>query len=307
MERLPVYGFRLMKEIEPSAPASFARVERTFRDTASESPVDDAGFAIFKRLFDYDPLPLSAQIETSEQTPAWKKETVSYAAPQGNERITAYLYLPVNARPPYQTVLYFPGGDSQMLRSSRNLRLRLVDFVIRSGRAVLFPVYKGTYERGVTVSGPYQLRTLAIDRIKEMRRSLDYLTSRPDVAHDKLGFYGVSLGATMGVLFTAVEPRIKATVLMGTGLPGFKPLPEIDGLNYAPRVQAPTLMVNGRADFAYDYETMQIPLFRLLGAPEKEHATFEGGHIPVRIHDVIGRIVDWFDKYLGGIQPAAGR
>jgi hypothetical protein len=29
-----------------------------------------------------------------------------------------------------------------------------VDFVIRSGRALLYPIYSGTYERHVDVSGP---------------------------------------------------------------------------------------------------------------------------------------------------------
>ena len=63
-------------------------------------------------------------------------------------------------QPPYQTVLYFPGGDATLLRSSRDLSLLFVDFVIRSGRALLYPVYKGTYERIVPVAGPNERRIL---------------------------------------------------------------------------------------------------------------------------------------------------
>ncbi len=55
--------------------------------------------------------------------------------------------MPKNASPPYQTVMYFPGGDATLLRSSRDLRLLETDFVIRSGRALLYLIYKGTYER----------------------------------------------------------------------------------------------------------------------------------------------------------------
>jgi pimeloyl-ACP methyl ester carboxylesterase len=82
-------------------------------------------------------------------------------------------------------------------------------------------------------------------------------------------------------------------------------VPETEMLNFAPRIRVPTLMVNGRSDYAYPYETSQLPLFRLLGPPadRKAHATFEGGHLPFRFNDVIRTVLDWFDKYLG---PVAG-
>jgi len=46
----------------------------------------------------------------------------------------------------------------------------------------------------------------------------------------------------------------------------FQPtLPEVDPFNFAPRVRQPTLMLNGRYDFAFPVETSQLPLFQLLG------------------------------------------
>jgi eukaryotic-like serine/threonine-protein kinase len=114
----------------------------------------------------------------------------------------------------------------------------------------------------------------------------------------------VSLGASAGVRVTAVEPRLKASALMGGGMLPVKYRPEIDALNFAPRIRVPTLMVNGRSDFTYPYETSQLPLFHLLGLPadRKAHVTFEGGHIPLRVHDVIRTILDWFDKWLGSVE-----
>jgi pimeloyl-ACP methyl ester carboxylesterase len=81
--------------------------------------------------------------------------------------------------------------------------------------------------------------------------------------------------------------------------------PETDALNFAPRIRVPTLMVNGRSDFTYPYDTSQRPLFGLLGPPaeRKSHATFEGGHIPQRYHDVMRTILDWYDTYLGPVGP----
>jgi len=92
-------------------------------------------------------------------------------------------------------------------------------------------------------------------------------------------------------------------VLLGGGLETFQALPEVDIWNFAPRVLVPTLMVNARADFGYPIETAQLPLFRALGAQNKNHLLFEGGHIAVRIHEMIKGILDWFDRYVGPVKP----
>ena len=180
-----------------------------------------------------------------------------------------------------------------------------MDFVIRSGRAVLFPVYKGTYERIVQAAGPNDRRDLWIARVKDMRRSIDYLLTRADVDKERLGFFGLSTGAFAGVRLTALETRLKASVLMGGGMLPVRSSSEIDEVNFAPRIRVPTLMLNGRSDYTYPYDSSQLPLFRLLGpsGDRKAHATFEGGHLPTRQHDVIRTILDWFDKYLGPVQP----
>jgi len=127
--------------------------------------------------------------------------------------------------------------------------------------------------------------------------------SRGDIDKDRLGYFGVSLGASVGVRVTALEPRLKASVLMGVGLAAVKYPPEMEQLNFAPRVHVPTLVMNGRSDFTLPYEQSQVPLFRLLGPPDdrKQHTTFAGGHIPMELHSVIRTILDWFEKYLGPV------
>ena len=39
-----------------------------------------------------------------------RMEKVSFDAAYGKERITAYLFLPKNSSPPFQTIVYFPGS-----------------------------------------------------------------------------------------------------------------------------------------------------------------------------------------------------
>ncbi len=303
LQRLPSYGFRLAKYVASPPAAALARVERRTRDYAKEKPVSDEVFNVSRGLYNYDPRLLNARVEATDDLLSARKETISFDAAYGSERVRAYLYLPKNARRPYQTVVYFPGGDAQLLRSSRDLRLTMVDFIIRSGRALLFPVWAGTYERGVAMTGMSGFRDVTIARGKDLGRVLEYVDTRSDIDRDRLAFYGISLGAFNGVIFTALEPRFKASVLMGGGVAKGSMPAEIDPMNFAPRVRVPTLMVNGRADFAYPLETVQQPLFRLLGTrPEdKHHAVLEGGHIPVRMHDVIRVILDWFDRYLGPV------
>ena len=306
-DRQPEFGFRLAKYIDPVPPAATAPFEPRIRDYSKEKPISDEAFVLARGFYRYDALPLDARIESTEDTPDWRKETVSFTAGYGGERIRAYLYLPKSTRPPFQTVLYFPGGAAALLRSSRDLRLREVNFIIRSGRALLYPVYKGTYERNVPPpAGRSAQRDLVIARVKDMQRSVDYLVERQDVDKSKIGFYGVSLGAAHGVIFTALEDRLNASVLLGTGLTSNQFSPEMDPFNFAPRIRVPTLLINGNRDFTYPLETSQQPLFRLLGAREKHLASFEGGHIAVRLHGVMQVLLDWFDKYLGPVALSAG-
>ena len=176
---------------------------------------------------------------------SWRKETVSYAAPYGGERITAYLFLPKNVKPPYQTVLWAPGGYAWLLRSSvAGARGDAFDFLMRTGRAVLYPVYKGTFERHVdNMDRPVAYRGCMIQFAKDASRSVDYLQTRSDVQIARLAYYGISLGGDLGPILLALDPRLKVGVLASAGLNNKTVAPEIDTLNFAPHVRAPVLML----------------------------------------------------------------
>jgi hypothetical protein len=303
LKRQPTYGFRLVKNREPQPADSLAYLPPYARDYSIEKPIDDAAYSVARSVYRYDPRPLDARLERSEDAPDWRRETVTFDAAYGKERIIAYVYLPKSAAPPYQTIVYFPGGDAPLLRSSRQLNLTNVEFVIRSGRALVFPVYQGTYERGPAQSGPNAFRDVTIARVKDFGRVVDYIETRPDLDRERIGYYGVSLGAITGVMISAIETRLKATVFLGGGLLRGPVSQEIDTLNFAPRIHVPTLMVSGKGDFQFPLETSQRPLFTLLGVPSdrKKHAQFEGGHMPLDIHDVMREMLDWFDRFLGPV------
>src|ERR1035438_7152983 len=80
------------------------------RDYGKEKPVSDEVFRAYKGLYAYDKGELNARVEETLSAPDWTREKVSFNAAYGNERVIVYLYLPKNASPPFQTVVYFPAS-----------------------------------------------------------------------------------------------------------------------------------------------------------------------------------------------------
>ena len=306
-DRSPDQGFRCALYPTPPPGEAFGPIEKTFRDYSKEKPVGEEAFAAYRDLHRYDPGPLEARTESSDSTSEyWREDHVSYAAAYGGERIPATLFLPKNSAPPYQTVLYFPPGSSRRLNSIRDAGTRQFAFLIRSGRAVLFPEYKGTYARRLPpgAGGPNAYRDNVIQWSKDLGRSIDFLESRPEIDSRRLAFYGLSMGATFGPIAGAVEPRIRALVLVGGGLASEKDPPEVDPFNFAPRVRAPVLMINGSHDFLFPVDASQEPLFRLFALPgdKKLHYVFDGGHVPPNLLDVARVTLEWLDRHLGPVK-----
>lgn len=308
-DRLLTYGFRLMKnlgQVGGNAEALQRPIQQLTRDYNKEKPVSDQIFEIYKRFYAYDRSKLEPKLEaTDESSEYWTKEKVSFNAAYGNERVTAYLFVPKNFKPPYQAVVYYPHSGAEEAKSSENLDIRYIDFIVRSGRVVLFPIYKGTYERHVEVDDSEESsgwRDLTIQQSKDFFRSVDYLENRADIDHDTIGFFGISWGASTAPRVLALEPRIKAGVLVGGGLPVERQAPEADTINFAPRVTIPILMINGKYDFDTPLNTCQIPLFRSLGTPAKDKraAVFDAGHIVPR-NEMIKETLGWLDRYLGPV------
>jgi eukaryotic-like serine/threonine-protein kinase len=131
---------------------------------------------------------------------------------------------------------------------------------------------------------------------------MDYLETRADVDHSRLAFYGVSLGALWGPIFLAIEPRFRTAILVVGGLPRTPSAPEVDPIHFAPRVRMPVLMLNGRYDFGFPLQSSQVPLFRLLGTPEKDkrHVVFESAHDVPR-NGLIREVLEWLDQRMGAV------
>jgi predicted esterase len=307
-DRKPNFGFRCVKLSSPPPPDAAARFEPAFRDYGKEKPVSDEVFRAYKGLYAYDKGELNARVEETLSAADWTREKVTFNAAYGDERVIAYLYLPKNASPPFQTVVYFPGSSAIFQDRFDDAQSFIWEFVPKSGRALMFPVYKSTFERRDGLKGdtpePTALwRDHTIAWSKDFGRSIDYLETRKDVDAARLGYYGFSWGSAIAPILLAVEDRVRVAILGVGGLEFQKTLPEVDQINFVTRMKTPALLLNGRYDFFFPVESSQVPLFKLLGTSEKDkrQVIFDSGHM-VPAKDLIRESLDWLDKYLGPVK-----
>jgi alpha-beta hydrolase superfamily lysophospholipase len=141
---------------------------------------------------------------------------------------------------------------------------------------------------------------------KDLGRSIDYLESRADIDHNKLCYFGSSFGSLIGVGLLAIEKRFKIAVLRLVGFSYKLNIhPEINEIDYASRIKIPILVLNGKYDMIFPYETSQVPMFEAFGTP-KEHkrmVMFDVGHSsPKPRSKYIKEVLDWLDRYLGPVK-----
>jgi len=318
-DRDPSNGFRCTYIPEPdSIPIkAYSKISQPGKFSADYDlePVSDEVYNIYKQNYDYDKRDLNAQVvKTDKSNDDWIEEKITFDAPYGDEKVSGYLFLPNNSVPPYQVVIYVPGSASMVQSSSDNISEYhefpiFLDFIVKSGIAVFYPVYKGTFERQLET---FSLRDQSEDShdyadliamlVKDFRTSIDYLETRNDINTNKLAYYGMSWGAVLAPIVSAVESRVKTNIILSGGL-GSKHRPEVMPTNFLSRVKIPTLMLNGRYDSIFSLNKSIKPMFDMLGTPEsdKKLVLFESDHVPPR-NEMIKEILGWLDVQFGPVQ-----
>jgi serine/threonine protein kinase/dienelactone hydrolase len=317
-------GFRCMKLsgeesnwAELARPLEFAPPQ----DWSLEKPLSDDEFRTWMAFIAYERKDLNAKVELVDDDHLfWTMEKVSFDAAYDNERMLAYLFLPRKASPPYQTVVIWIGADAIYIPNSQNVNLLFPnwwDYLVKDGRAVLFPILKGTYDRGggPPETGGFDLsstiklifaRDMVIKDLKDIMRSIDYLESRDDIAGDKIAFWGFSWGAHMGSMACAVEKRFKAGILISGSLWSSEDF-GTSHVGWTQRCLTPMLMISGEYDTTFRFQDVQKPYFEALGAPaeDKRHVILPDGHVlTAHWKDVIREILGWLDRYLGSVKRA---
>jgi dienelactone hydrolase len=303
-------GFRCIKDLpgDTTFGSLAGPFVREFRDYRKEKPVDDKTFNIFLRQYSYDNLPLNPKITAIENPGNWKVEKVTIDAGYNKERLDIYLFFPKNAQPPYQPVIFFPGSNVIFTPSFTINEMKPFEFIVKSGRVLAFPILKGTFERKDDLKSDMPEETVFYkDHVimwrRDIGRTIDYLETRDDLLSDKVGYFGFSWGGLMGSIIPAVDKRLNAIVLNVGGMGMNKTLPEVDQINFLPRINQPVLMLNGKYDSFFPVETSQKPMFDLLGTPAKDKnlIIYDTGHLVPKT-ELIKETLAWYDKYLGPVK-----
>jgi dienelactone hydrolase len=165
-------------------------------------------------LFDYDrKQPLDVQETLLKKQNGITLYDISYASPKGG-RVTAFLVVPPGKGPFAGMVFghWGPGTRTEflpdaMLYAEAGVVSIMIDYPW---------VRPAPWRRSVeNFDQPELDREAYIQAVVDVRRAFDVLEARPDVDAGRIGYVGHSYGAQWGAILSAVDKRMKATVLIG--------------------------------------------------------------------------------------------
>tara|TARA_Y100001972_G_scaffold102040_1_gene127310 strand:+ start:288 stop:1169 length:882 start_codon:yes stop_codon:yes gene_type:complete len=265
------------------------------------------------RYYEYDhSLPLNDSVRSLDAE-GYHLYAVSFNSVH-DKKVTGLLSVPQGADKPIPVILLLHGlGDR-----------KTVDYIeaghqyfIEAGFAV-FRIdidnhgdrKKYDYDFDLTNGRRYWTRDLITQTVFDLRRSIDFLETRPEIDNSRIGYYGISLGGIIGTIFTGVDDRVKAPVIALAGgnlslMFGLDALSDetqeffsiIDPINFveliAPR---PLLMINAENDEVIDPLTSKM-LYQAADEP-KEIIWYPSRHRDLPIEKAYPDGVEWFNKYL---------
>ena len=280
------------------------------RDFLNTEDVSDEVFKYYLSQYDYeysDKNITTENIDTLSNGIVIQKYEMPAGYADGKEVLSGYVFYDKNIKEKYKPIIYFPGSNALHTPKDSNMTERFpsrVLYLLKEGYAVIHPIYKSTYSRQDNQRSDYgdmsdQYKEHVIMWGKDYKKSIDYIFTRKDFDSSKLSYYGSSWGGFMGNILLAIDERVKSAVLLVAGLEFQKCKKEVDAHYYTRRIKIPTIMLNGKFDQYFPYETSQIPMYKLIDVEEenKKHFIYESGHYVPR-NELIKQHLEWLDKYL---------
>ncbi|HET9708911.1 MAG TPA: bifunctional serine/threonine-protein kinase/formylglycine-generating enzyme family protein [Gemmatimonadales bacterium] len=300
-------GFRCAKVVGQPAGDQGAFQIHTDQRTPRYAVLGPVAFQALLSHYRYDRRPLDAHIIETIETPDWVRQEISYVALETDTAL-AYLYLPKQAAPPFQTMLYIASSGAFSQHTVPEDLEYAIGPNIKAGRAALAVVLKGMAGRSFgpgwqqPAPSSVRFRDLLVLNATEVRRAIDYLETRSDIDMRRLSYVGLSFGAGSRLIFAAVDDRFHAVVLIGGGIDErMQPtLPEAANFNFAPYIKPPKLLLNGRDDEEHPWFTRALPLWNLLREPKKLVLVDGAGHVPP-VEARVPAINQFLDQTLGPV------
>jgi len=262
--------------------------------------------------YDFD-LPLEDSIQILNDTSNYDLFKVYFTSVK-NQSVYGLLSIPKTADKPVPVIILLHGvGD----RKTVDYIQAGHDYFVSAGYAVFRIDIANHGERKIqdykfslTDGYKYWTRDIITQTVFDLRRSIDFLETRPEVDSDRIGFFGISLGGIIGTIFCGVDERIKVPIIALAGgnlslMFGLDALTDdtqdffsiIDPINFvegiAPR---PLLMINAENDEVIAPVTSKM-LYRKAKKP-KEIIWYPSRHRDLPIDKAYPAGIDWFNKYL---------
>ena len=172
------------------------------------------------------------------------------------------------------------------------------------GLVCIAPTY--THAAG-EVGGP-RTDGASTENIKRARKCLDILENLPYVDKHRLGAYGHSMGGFVTIGLAAVEPRLKAAAITGSGISPQEGYAAPSAAQ-AGKIRIPFLMMHGEADNTVR-PSQSAALKEVLDGNKvpTEYHTYPGEGHPIdrtqgtEVHALIRK---WFERH-GVLKPSTG-
>lgn len=277
------------------------------------------------RLFDYDakqPLDIQ-QIRTYDRDGGVKVFDLTYASPRQG-RVTAFLVVPPG-KGPFAAILlgHWGGGNRTEFLSEAELYAQV-------GAVSLLIDYPWTrpapWRRSIpNLDKPELDNEIQSQAVVDLRRGLDLLLARPDVDPKRVAYVGHSFGAQWGAILSAVDKRMKTSILVG-GTPTTADLwhhddPDsveflktnrervekylaatqpLNAINFIGRA-APIPLLFQFAGFEQNFSREAMDRYYAAASEPKEVKWYDTGHDLNDLRALLDR-ASWLEKHIG-LQP----
>ncbi len=186
-----------------------------------EPAVDDAEYKRILEYYSYDEGIPSDPVFYGEWP--WRGPhtlyKISYRSVR-EQRVPAYLAIPKDKVSEKLPVVILMHGWNLFWGKNESWVQDWIPILTAQGYVVLAPDHflygerkiEGGFDQG-SDRGPYYYRDWMCQTVVDLRRGIDYLLSRPDIDPERIAIFGGSLGGWIGSVLSAVEPRIKTSIL----------------------------------------------------------------------------------------------
>lgn len=266
------------------------------------------------KYYEYDQdLPLMDSVRLVKDTTDYTLFYLTYRSVYDAE-VTGLLSVPAKGKAPFPIIILMHGlGDRKTVDYIESGNKYLLD----AGYAVLRldisnhgDRFKYDYDFDLTAGYRYWTRGIITQTVFDLRRAVDFIYTRDELDHERIGYYGISLGGIIGTIFCSVEERVKVPVIVLAGgnlnlifgMDAFSDdtkdyLSIIDAINYVEMISPrPLLMINAENDDIVPPITSKL-LFKAAKEP-KEIIWYPAKHHDLPVKTVYHDGIRWFNEYL---------